>query len=374
MALPPVVFDGTLPGPIGNVAIALHATDAATHTQRSIELHRFLVDPEKVLLQLNMDHTPRTCVVGMPNSSKVRILHSIGIGASGIGSVSPIDNQLLFLTGDGGPDIGTPLPLVLPPETLALTQKLCLTQEQFIAQINAQGATYTFPLVRRSNAADTTETVMQIAPIPSFLILDGLSMDLDAAEVLERVLSMDDTTGEMYMHLKSFLRCCLTGHNMGDESCRLPQEILNAPHLAQARLWANSKFKNSYPTLNNTPPAGAAAPDYAAILAPFLQAQMEAQQNLARANRVVPEEKKDDEGGNNPTLTMSVQEFNTTLQMCGLPPRSPPETLPEWIRDYAAKGQDSFRNTIIRRHIMNNVRYEDAEVQITNSILKMASK
>ena len=374
MAYVPIIYDGTLPGPTGNVATILSTTDVATHRQRAIDLFQFFVDADSVLMQLNMDHTPRTCLVGMPDSNRIRVLHTVGVGASGIGAVSIIDNQLLFLTGDGGPDIGTPMPLVLPPETLQKGNRICLTQEQFVTTLTTQGATHTFPLVRRSNAANTTVSVMGLAPIPAFLVLDGITNDLDAAVVLERVLSLDDTTGEMYTHLKDYLRCVLTGHNVNDLTCRLDQDILNAPLSVEARRWANTKVLSSYPTLNPPPPS-TATPDFAALLAPLLQAQMAAQAAFARGNAAHTEEKKDEEvGGTNPTLNMSPQEYNTTLAMCGLPPGSPPESLPEWLKDCAVKGQDSYKNTIIRRHIMNNFRYEDAEVQVTNSILKMSSK
>ena len=78
-----------------------------------------------------MDHTPQTCIVGMPDSHRICVLHAIGTRSSGIGAMSVLDNKLLFLTGDGGLDIGMPLPLVLPPETLTKSDQICLTQEQF---------------------------------------------------------------------------------------------------------------------------------------------------------------------------------------------------------------------------------------------------
>ena len=346
MAYEPTIFDGTLPGPVGNVAMSLNDNEIAVHRQRAIDLFQFLTSEDRVLLQLNMDHTPRTCLVGMPNSSKVRVLHTFGIGASGIGSVSQIDNKLLFLTGDGGPDIGTPMPLVLPPQTVNLADRLCLTAEQFNTQIKAQGAQYTFPLVRRLDAAEISVSIMQLAPIPSFLILDGIDQDLDAANVLERVLLADDTDGEMYTHLKKFFRRCITGHNVNDTTSRLDQDTINVPPSPEARRWARDKFKLGFPTLNNTTPTPVAPPNYAAILAPLLQAQMEAQAAFIRHRLIDPEEKKGEEGDVAPTLNMSPLEYTSTLQMCRLPENSLPKALPEWIRDCAIKGQDSYRYTI----------------------------
>ena len=84
MANVPIIYDGILLGPIGNVATILSAMDVATHRQRAIDLFQFLVDVDSVLLQLNMDHKPQTCIVGMPDSNHIWVLHSVGIGASGI--------------------------------------------------------------------------------------------------------------------------------------------------------------------------------------------------------------------------------------------------------------------------------------------------
>ena len=53
-----------------------------------------------------------------------------------------------------------------------------------------EGTAYNYPLIVRSNISDATK-LLQIAPIPPFLIYDGSEKDLDAAEPLERVLAMD---------------------------------------------------------------------------------------------------------------------------------------------------------------------------------------
>ena len=58
MAYEPTIFDGTLPGPVGNVAMSLNDNEIAVHRQRAIDLFQFLTPEDRVLLQLNMDHTP----------------------------------------------------------------------------------------------------------------------------------------------------------------------------------------------------------------------------------------------------------------------------------------------------------------------------
>jgi hypothetical protein len=101
---------------------------------------------------------------------------------------------------------------------------------------------------------------MRIAPIPAFLVLDGFTSDVHAAELLERIASVENTDGEMYTHLKNFLLACLTSHNQGDNCPRLDPNHLFTPIPAQARVWAQDKFLKCYPGLAPPPPAPIAQP------------------------------------------------------------------------------------------------------------------
>jgi hypothetical protein len=113
-----IIYNGTLPGADGSIATKLHMEDIAVHRQRAIDLFQFLIDPNQELLQHNINPSPTTCIVGLPNSHQVRVLHCMGVGASGIGAISPIDRKMLFLHGDGDKDIGPPSLLVLPTSLL----------------------------------------------------------------------------------------------------------------------------------------------------------------------------------------------------------------------------------------------------------------
>jgi hypothetical protein len=147
MAAPYIIFDGTLPGPAGSVATQLHDTHIAVHRQRAVNLFQFLLSDNKSLLTLNITPEANTCIVGLPNSSKVRVLHCIGIGASGLGEMSPTDDQILLMHGDGNNDIGAPAPLVLPPDILEQRDTLCMTDEMF--QLNLTVPEFNWPLVPR---------------------------------------------------------------------------------------------------------------------------------------------------------------------------------------------------------------------------------
>jgi hypothetical protein len=234
MADPHIIFDGHLPGLAGSVTAQLHATDIAVHRQRAVNLFQFQISDDKSLLTLNITPEANTCIVGLPNLSKVRILHCIGIGASRLGDISPTDDKILVMHGDGNNDIGSPAPLVLPPDILEQRDTLCMTEEMF--QLKLPVPEFNWPLVPRIQAHEVNNTVsiMCIAPIPAFLVFDGFTSDVNVAELLERIASFDNTDGEMYTHLKNFLLACLTSHNQGDNCPRLDPNHLFTPVPAQA--------------------------------------------------------------------------------------------------------------------------------------------
>ena len=377
-ATAPFFYNGTLPGPEGSIATQMSGTDIAVLRKNAMDLYEFFINPDRQLLELNMEPSlPTTCIIGLPMSSKVRVLHCPGVGASGIGANSSIDGRLLFLQGDGNNDIGAPSPLTLPPTVLDTNTTICMTREQFDSTLATQGATYSWPLTTRirAHAESNTVDIMQIAPVPAFLVLDGLVGDIDAVELMERIDALADATQAMYTHLKSFLLACLTSHNQGDKCPRMDTETLVRPTPPQARRWAREKFAKTFPALQ-PPPVTQQAPaqgngghDIAALLA-----QVMAMQQMQQPRPVAEEKKETDNDDTNP-MGMSQDELNTTFQMCGLPAGSNVALLPEWIRLCAAKGtSDSYKKIIIRKHIMTNFCYEDAQVPLTNTILKMASK
>ena len=61
-----------------------------------------------------------------------------------------------------------------------------------------------YPLLQRLNVKNTDET-MQLAPIPPYYVYDGFEKDLDAACVLERIMTINPTETEILKHLKKFL-------------------------------------------------------------------------------------------------------------------------------------------------------------------------
>ena len=215
------------------------------------ELFEFFMDTQSNMLELNMDTTLHVVMLNLPKSAKVKLLFCGGMGSSGIGKTSPIDNKLLWLNGDGGKDIGAPTAITLPASTTDIIEVACMTEEVFDQRLRDKGGeAYTWPLAAR-NTVTTSADIMQLAPIPAFLVFDGFNADLDAANVLERILVSEHKNTPVCEHASKFLRSCLSSHNAGDNKPYLPQELLLAPPSIEARRWASHRFAECFPSLTS---------------------------------------------------------------------------------------------------------------------------
>jgi hypothetical protein len=167
-----VLSDGSTPTPTALVAQELHRTPCDTQLQQATEYFDFLTNTTSNMLELNSDDTVRTAIIGLPNSSDVKIVYSGGFGSSGIGRTLVEDGKFLFLCGEGGEDIGTPATLSLPDTIRTMTEVAIMTPAQFTTKVTEKGPDFTWPLYNRDRITQS-HTIMQIAPIPPFLVYDG---------------------------------------------------------------------------------------------------------------------------------------------------------------------------------------------------------
>ena len=368
-----VLSDGSDPAPTALVAIEMHKVTQADQLSAATEFFDFLTNPTSNLLELNTDDVLRTAVISIPNSSKVKVVYSGGLGCSGIGRTSMEDGNFLFLNGDGGRDIGTPTSMSLPATIRVTNTVAVMTPAQLSTKLIEKGPTYQWPILVKDKVT-TTKDIMQIAPLPPFLVYDGLNSDIDAALLYERVLDTDTTGLPVYQHAKDFLLACLSKHNMADLKPFVDHHILLQHPSVDARRWANNRFKSHFPLLLPQPffPLPPAPPP---LPPPDIAAQIAAYMAATRGNGRGYEEEKKDNDETTLLSGMSQQELQLTLQMCGQGENGVKEELPKWFLEVAAKGtQDSFKNLIIRKTIETNTIYDDAEVPLTSQLVKMISK
>jgi hypothetical protein len=359
---------GTLPAAIGNVPSILNDISVEDQRLQCTQFYNFLQEDSPDLLKLNEDIIPRTALISIPRSSKVMLVYGIGRGASPIGTTSNIDGQYLLLTGDAGRELGAPQPIVIPTNLHESDETAAMTHAQFSTTITTKGAQYTYPLLQRV-AVTNQVNIMRIAPIPAYLVYDGFTSNLDAAEIYERVLGLENQDSPTYIHLKSFLLSCLNAHNAPDRKPWVPHEVLCQPPSAAAKRWANKKFGEIFPALTAAPPPivpNGLSPELAALIATALANNTPRQPPPV----VQVEEKKGDDNN----MGMSDNELEDVLAMCGKPRDADPILLPYWLQECAKKGSETYKLTVIMKHVMQNTYYDDAEVPITRPLLKMILK
>ena len=72
---------------------------------------------------------------------------------------------------------------LLPASVHQLSSIAAITVKHFSTKLASKVTAYNYPLLARSNASDITK-LLQIAPIPPFLLYNGFEKNIDAAEVL----------------------------------------------------------------------------------------------------------------------------------------------------------------------------------------------
>ena len=359
----------SLPTAVGDVPKFLRNTSLENQRSQADELFTFLSAPAPALTRLNEGTTVYVAVVNVPKTSLVKIVYGMGFGSSPIGvAASPVDKKILFMYGDGNNDVGPPQALCLPPTMVDKKPIVTMTELQFSTQLTAKGVGYTYPLLPRS-AVTGSEELIQIAPIPAYLVYDGFEQDLDAACVLERVLSVNPTETDNIKHLKKFLRACLSAHNSADNKPYVSSTVFSATATVPARQWAKQTFERLFPPLaatSSAPPPGGTntIPDIAALVAA-----------ITAATRAVPPAAPPPATSKTDDKTIAKGELATMLRMCGRASTGTTQDLPGWLQECNDKGiTDSYRYIIVQKHIMSNTYFDEAEVPLTLQLIKMIVK
>ena len=383
----PSIFDGLLPAPKGDIARCIHThTTKDLQRQQANEVFDFLSDPNADLRMLNNDEDIYTALVAVPGTHKVKLLYGLGIGTSRIGQVSPIANKLLTLYGEGGPLIGAPATLMFD----ASLRTLAPVRNPTNATIDQALQAGTHDMAKHIACAKDVaheERIMNIAPIPAYLLYDGFEKDLDSAMVYER-LRYCQHPSPMLTHAITFLRSCMVGKWRENDRKPFPKPtyFTNMPS-HEARMWAQQRSKALFPTLQQPiplpPPPPAVAPLPPAGAQPVMvqhgaggagapvfnldaAALREFFQFTTRQTRGGDEEKKGDD----------VQEFKVSelekqnmRVMCGLPVDS--EAFPAWFKDIHKKHlDDKDKLNIIAETLRTTTNYEDADVPLYPGLLK----
>ena len=94
------------------------------------------------------------------------------------------------------------------------------------------------PVAKAVNANNVVE-IMELAPIPAYLVWDGSNKDLNAALVYERLVDWQEDSA-MRTHVQNFL--CMMGHwRQNDEKVFISATMFFGMLPAEAIMWSNCR-------------------------------------------------------------------------------------------------------------------------------------
>lgn len=351
-------YAGTLPTPTGKIANFLN--QRTQEEQMSIAGHLFQLlencDGDR-LFQLNAagnETRPLTALVMFPDSSKVRLVYGPELGIAQIGAESALDEKLLWLMNemeDGG---ASPQPLVLPAEYVICQKTMGRDSNLVKAATKAQ---LEKPSFAHSDSENVEWEVMRIAPIPAFLALDAISQPVEAADILERLESVDAPVGNpanMIVHLRKFLMTAWVKHNQ-KKSARLENTDFILGYNSEAASWAKEKSNRMFPT--QPPQVAPTAGVDVVLLQQLLLQQQGLVQQLNSPAPAAAAPAKDEKG-------WSELEVKRILTMCGKQHKATPEDniteLPAIFKEVQKEKNKSLQLQLIKEKLDSTKHYADS--------------
>ena len=365
----PVAFNGTLPGApqTSNVAAAFGALGPVQNRQNADTLFTFLSDPASNLLQLNGDKTLYAGLVIV--DKRVKVIYGFGFGTAPIGQASPVEGKILAMAGEFNSTC-QPSVFVIDPTIRNLQDVIAFTAQGMENALTLAGAGFRLPLGSANSQENNARVnIMQCAPIPGHMVLDGFNSDLCPVDVYERLIT-STAPSIAVEHAKRFLRAAVVKFRINDLKPCIDIVTFVPPPPQGAEEWAKDRKTWFFP-LVNTQHALNAAPFPPQLQGmPFAQVQqllamLQAQQQPVAPRPQAEEKKQDDSTG------LAAYELTHTLVMCGLN-ETDEQHLPSWFKEIQDKKlSDHSKAMIINEAISRNTRFRDADVQCTLELLKM---
>eukprot|EP00957_Ditylum_brightwellii_P081146 6173097-Ditylum_brightwellii.AAC.1 len=129
--------------------------------------------------------------------------------------------------GEGGDDLDYPQPLVLNKAMAMAKDILCPNTTIFSWK---EAADKSWPMFQASQVATNTAQLLQLAPIPAFLVYDGLEWDIPAPMIIKRILNSAEAGLAMMKHSAAFLWASMIKFQKSDITVEVnPAAVMTYP-------------------------------------------------------------------------------------------------------------------------------------------------
>ncbi len=369
-------WDGQWPAAHGKIArdLAKNAGTALEQKELSKEIYAFLKHENSQLSLLNGRTDNVAYLVNIPGTKLLRV----GYG------LSPKVTNLL------NPDAATTLRMMmgevdesLTPEMISFPSsvkdghKYRIPTDTMIDSVRdkwpATWPVFKFNELKDNNGNDVT--LMKIAPVPFFVVQDGLDEDLEAGLLLERIQSMADFADEEYLqHAANFLKACLVQYQANQKKPSLETVAFTARATREDKKWTQLRFTQFFPDLMYEQ-LKSKSPEQSNDLATVLKMLLD--QNKAKeVVQPAPSSAREDEASEalegtwEKKLNLSTTALKNMIKFCGLEDGEE-HRLPQYLIKLAEKHNTKGDKDTIIHQVLSKAYYQDAEVPITSFLLSV---
>ena len=217
------VWNGLWAGPVGRVAkyMTKEAGTLQDQKEKTTQLHNYIVKQDAHMGVLGADTSPVAYLLHVLGTGKVRVLY--GLSPVAESTFLPKAKAFRAFMRDMHNDTDTAPDMMQLPEDILKTEGVTVpTLAHINEQLRDDSMHTNWPYFKSGSgagalAADEKDIkqLMKIAPVPLFMVIDGLDGDLDAVDVYERLQFLNDmeTVTPKYMsHALDFCASAMTSY------------------------------------------------------------------------------------------------------------------------------------------------------------------
>ena len=369
-------WNGQWPAARGKVAKDL-AKNAGTELEQKAltkEIYSFLKHENSQLSLLNARTDNIAYLVNIPGTKLLRVGYGLSPRVTNLLNPNAA-TTLRLMMGDVDDSALTP-DMISFPSSVKDCHKYRVPTDTLIDSMRDKWPD-TWPVFKFNEVKDgngNNVMLMKIAPVPFFVVQDGLDEDLEAGLLLERIQSMDEIKDEEYLqHAANFLKACLVQYQANQKKPSLETVAFTTRATKDDKTWAEMRFTQFFPDLRMQSKFSGNGPEKSGDLAAVLKLLLE--HSTAKAavqpapSRSLREEEEDQlEGTWEKKLNLSTTALKNMLKFCGLE-EGDEGRLPQYLIKLAEKHNTKGDKDTIIHQVLSKAYYQDAEVPITSFLL-----
>ena len=364
--------DDATPAPILDAILTTTAQDQWT---ACADMDSFLSDVDKSPVDINDDDRLIPCMIALPNH-KIRFLYGLGYFTGGLNRHNHnLKHKFIALSGEGA-DPHHPQPLVLPNEALQYRQLLIPTATDLM---NLVTSPTTYPdrhwFSASSLRSPVTARLPGIMPIPACVLATfDLNMDYNPWNIYTAIETIQQgqpnaTVFPQWAAIKCWLRATTVKATKQNPQLVLPADLFMDRPSPDCIRWTTRRLATLLPNLHQPKPSPTAHPSRFTF--PDEIKHIIEQSRVASPTTTNTTTASPTDTDTNNALGLADIAYDDLLRLCGLSPGEDDELPTLWTSLYASRIKKSDQRLIVRKALRSNLRYVDAEIPTTTTLVDM---